>query len=143
LFYFLLVLCEIVTGLGIPMEGFGSIRRGTAIDRAAVDSGAGMVLRQKSDTDNMSLPSAWQSGCWSEGANAREIVRAMTGVTPPTWFRPGSSRRYSGHVFFSTAVLEEVAFLWKEEQRSSEKKKRKQIRVMFCSDFFFAGNVLF
>jgi hypothetical protein len=43
LFYFLLVLCEIVTGLGIPMEGFGSIRRGTAIDRAAVDSGAGVV----------------------------------------------------------------------------------------------------
>jgi hypothetical protein len=43
LFYFLLLLGEIVTGLGIPMEGFGSIRRGTAIDRAAVDSGAGVV----------------------------------------------------------------------------------------------------
>jgi hypothetical protein len=27
--------------------------------------------------------------------------------------------------FFSTPVLEEVAFLWKEEQRSSEKKRRE------------------
>jgi hypothetical protein len=27
--------------------------------------------------------------------------------------------------FFSTAVMEEVAFLWKEEQRSSEKKRQE------------------
>jgi hypothetical protein len=51
----------------------------------------------------------------------------MPGLTLPTWFRPGSSRRYGGSAgfFFSvTAVFEEVAFLWKEEQRNSEKKRQ-------------------
>jgi hypothetical protein len=47
---------EIERGLGIRVEGFGSIQMGAAIDRPSADSGACVVLREKSDADSERVP---------------------------------------------------------------------------------------